>query len=238
MAQNTLLKSSAVISLEDKILEGTLPSRLKKAEIKNATLKSKRDDLNAAIARQESEIEQKNELAMLMTQANILLQYTSQHKRDVIVKQIQDIGTFALKFVLGDQMSLRVEMKDMSSKAGVMKAEFYAVERLANGDEVVRTPEDNYAGGIVDVISTALRLAMLQIYEPEIDGPILLDEPGKHVSEEYTERFCLFLKEMSRQFGRQIILITHNTTLAESADNKIAVSRKEGEPSEVVCNAQ
>ena len=237
MTQNILLRGVSNTAIEDRLLDGGLSSRLKKIEIKNATLKEKRDELNEAIEIKKAEIKSKEELAMLMTQANILLQYTSQYKREAVVKQIEDLGTFALKFVLGDHMSLRVEMGDMSQKAGVMKIEIYAVERLANGDEVVRTPEENYAGGIVDVICTALRIAMLQIYEPEIDGPILLDEPGKHVSEEYLERFSQFLKEMNKQFGRQIIFVTHNTTtLANFADNRIFVSRKEGEPSEVVCN--
>jgi DNA repair exonuclease SbcCD ATPase subunit len=66
----------------------------------------------------------------------------------------------------------------------------------------------------VDIISLALRVAMLESVYPPIDGPLMLDEPAKHVSEEYTQGVGEFIEKIEEAFGRQIILITHNQDLA------------------------
>jgi len=66
-----------------------------------------------------------------------------------------------------------------------------------------------------------------------VDGPLFLDEVGKHVSKEYAPSVAYFLKEYSATFGRQIILITHNADLAEIGEVSLAVKRSQSGESEV-----
>ena len=93
---------------------------------------------------------------------------------------------------------------------------------------------DQNGGGVVDIVSTALRLIALQTYEPVIDGPIILDEPTKMVSSEYIPTLAEFLKSAGNDFGRQIILITHNEYLASIADEIVSFSKNNLGESEVV----
>lgn len=68
----------------------------------------------------------------------------------------------------------------------------------------------------------------METIKPRVQGPIILDEPGKHVSEDYIVPMIEFLKSVGETFGRQIILVTHNTHLTESADSAYYVRLSSG----------
>ena len=77
---------------------------------------------------------------------------------------------------------------------------------------------------MVDVVSLALRVAMLLSYNnPPLAGPLVLDEPAKHVSGEYIKNVTNFLKEVNQISKRQIIVITHQQHLSEVADKAFQV---------------
>ena len=48
---------------------------------------------------------------------------------------------------------------------------------------------------------------------------MILDEPAKHVSEEYIFNVGNFLKQTSEMFNRQIIMVTHNQHLSAISNN-------------------
>jgi len=84
-------------------------------------------------------------------------------------------------------------------------------------------PEEADGGGLSDVVSTTLRLSILETARPKLEGIVTLDEPGKMVSgqssgSEYLPNMAQFLKEYTRQAGRQLIMITHEEQLMEIAD--------------------
>ena len=89
-------------------------------------------------------------------------------------------------------------------------------------------PQEARGGGIVDIISLALRVAMLQCGPGKIEGPLLLDEPAKHVSEEYITQVGEFLRQVSKSFNRQVIIVTHDRHLSEIADKSYRIELKEG----------
>jgi len=68
----------------------------------------------------------------------------------------------------------------------------------------------------------------MQSSELKVEGPLILDEPFKHISEHYIDRVAEFLKQVSSAFGRQIIMITHNRHLIEVADRWYKVSWNNG----------
>ena len=74
---------------------------------------------------------------------------------------------------------------------------------------------------------------MLETYVPRIDGPLLLDEPAKHVSEENISAVGSFLEQTSEVFERQVIMVTHSAHLAARAAKTIRIELFEG-ASEVV----
>ncbi|NLB89398.1 MAG: ATP-binding protein, partial [Syntrophomonadaceae bacterium] len=83
-------------------------------------------------------------------------------------------------------------------------------------------------GGIVDIISLALRIALLETSRPALDGPLILDEPAKHVSQDYSHNVAEFLKLVVNTFERQVIMVTHNSYLADSGDKAFEVKIESG----------
>ena len=97
-------------------------------------------------------------------------------------------------------------------------------------DILIKTkPELSRGGGVVDIVSLALRIAILQTHKPKIQGPLILDEPAKHVSDEYIFNVADFLKQTSELFNRQIIMVTHNNHLAAIGNNSYRVDIKDSQ---------
>jgi DNA repair exonuclease SbcCD ATPase subunit len=153
-----------------------------------------------------------------------LLQNASQFAREQSKKQMEYLVTQCLQYIFDPSMEFKIEILE---KANRIEAEFY-VESLINNQRVATKPQDSRGGGVVDIISLALRIAMMEIHDPKIDGPIILDEPAKHVSEDYIANVAEFLKQIGTVFNRQVIMVTHNAHLLESADVCYRVSLNEG----------
>jgi len=153
-----------------------------------------------------------------------LLLIAGQYAREQAKKYLEDIATSTLQYVFGPEISLEIEL---SERAGANTAEFYVVSDYGSL-KVKNRPEDARGGGVVDILSLALRIFLLSAVEPKLEGPLLLDEPGKHVSEEFISSLAMFLKETSRHFNRQVIMVTHNQHLAGIADKAFLVELKDG----------
>lgn len=144
----------------------------------------------------------------------LLLQRTATTARESACRQIELLVTQFLRAVFGPDYSFRI---DMTERAGRAEADFYVVSN-SGGEQIATKPQDARGGGVVDVISLGLRIAMLQTYRPPLAGPLLADEPAKHVSEDLIQSVAHLLKMVSDKFGRQIIMVTHSPHLAETAE--------------------
>lgn len=159
-------------------------------------------------------------------QQRIILQKTSEKAREYAKNRLEATMTSALQHIFGANFSAEIEL---ASPGGKPTAEIYVVTDYGNGRVVRTRPQDSRGGGIVDIISIALRIAMIQLHsDPPINGPIILDEPGKHVSADYSIKLAEFLKFVSKQFGKQIIFVTHNEALRSIADKTYTVALKDG----------
>ena len=159
-----------------------------------------------------------------LEKVSILFQKTAQYAREQGKVQIENLTTRSLNYIFKEDYKFIVELTEKRSSPW---AEFYIEEKNENGTVKTR-PEESKGGGIVDIVSLALRLSFLENFRPKIQGPLILDEPGKHVSEEYTFEIGDFLSEFSRQMNRQIIMITHNTHLAAIGDKTFVVEQNNG----------
>jgi len=86
-----------------------------------------------------------------------------------------------------------------------------------NGVEI--DPVEDCGGGVVDIISFALRVTLLSLMKNE--RILLLDEPWKWVSKDYLPALEELLRSLSKDI--QFIIITHEESLISSADNKISL---------------
>jgi DNA repair ATPase RecN len=185
---------------------------------KKQNLEQLKVDLEAKITGKEREVSK-------LEYAKLLLIETAKEARENARAQLEDIVTAALQYVFGPDFKFIIDIRET---ARGVAAEFF-VESDQDGKRVRTNPMDARGGGVVDIIAIALQLALVQIHrEPAIHGPIILDEPGKHVSEDYAVKLAMFLEEMSKQFGRQIVMVTHQAHLAQIANHAYQVEIRRG----------
>lgn len=155
-----------------------------------------------------------------------LLTKVSDYARRQLVERIEETVTAALQTVLEDDgYQFRVEIREL---AGKPSAEWRVVSPYAEGVELCTGIEDAHGGGLSDIVSLALRLALLELSHPRPEGPIILDEVGKHVSACYRENLAFFLKTYAERTKRQIILVTHAEELAACGDVTYRVTQENG----------
>ena len=154
----------------------------------------------------------------------VLLQKTSEVAREKSKEHLESLVTSCLKFIFDEDIEFTIEIDEVRGRP---EAEFYVLSR--SGDMVIKTrPQESRGGGVIDIISLAIRIAMLENNNLGLRGPVILDEPARHVSEEYITKVAEFLKQASIMFKRQIIIITHNRFLSELADRSYRIEISDG----------
>lgn len=155
----------------------------------------------------------------------ILLGWVSARSREQLKMRIEETVSAALQAIFcDDRMEFKIDLRTLNSKPSAE----WTVVSVFKESKVTANPEDSRGGGVVDIVSLALRLAMIELARPKPEGPIILDEIGKHVSAEYAPNVAGFLKQYAAKTGRQIILITHQVALAEVADVSYQVNQTDG----------
>jgi len=132
-------------------------------------------------------------------------------------ESFERLVTYALRFIYSENYDFEL---DFGRRGNLAEINFN-----------VKTPEfkesfdplDTSGGGVLDILSLALRICLIELSNPRVEGFVLLDEPFKHLSAEYLSKAEQFLEAINKKIGRQIILITHKAELVENAVNKIEV---------------
>ncbi|WP_242853228.1 ATPase [Pseudobacteroides cellulosolvens] len=160
----------------------------------------------------------------LLEKVSVLLKKASEYAREQSRLQIESLVTNCLQFIFNSALEFKIEINEVRGRP---EAEFYVLSNI--NDQIIKTrPQDSRGGGVVDVVSLAIRIAMIEYGSMNINGPIILDEPAKHVSDDYIIQVAEFLKQISTMFRRQVIIITHNKHLNEIADKWFYVDMVDG----------
>ena len=131
----------------------------------------------------------------------------SSQKRSEAIAKFTNLADMAVKYCFGvdEEFKIHLEMDKKKPKA---------VVSIVNSKTGVEMDPLDDGGGLVDILSVALRLVALRYSDNPSNGPIILDEPFKMLSAKYQPGAIDFIQSASKDFGRQIIMITHNDTLA------------------------
>src|ERR1035437_4215210 len=200
-----------------------LNSKLVSAEAKLQYLEGQREALTVQLAENNLRLQSIIVEEDTFLKAGSLLQSVSEKTRDASIDKIQNIVTSALQEVLDNTHIEFVIL--FENKRNAVSVEFRIRDNLVGTDIDVINGE---AGGLKNVISTILRLVIIDLHSPAITGPIVLDEVGANISVEYQPRFGKFVKDYSRMIGRQIILVSHSTSVMIEADKEIRLSQVGG----------
>ena len=163
-----------------------------------------------------------------------LLQKAAEVSRGNTKEHLENVCTAALKYVFGKDVEFIIDIQECRGRP---EAEFYI--QYTTGKDVIKVkPEDASGGGVIDVLSTALRFAFLELLrEPSVKGPIILDEPGKMISEVAANRMASLLQELQQTFNRQTIMVTHSDIYEKLADKSFEVMMN-GNHSKVIESSQ
>ena len=160
----------------------------------------------------------------LETEMESIFRKASESLRQKAKVHFEKIVTDALQFVTQDiNTKFVIEESIVRNKPAY---EFY-IETMVNGIVSKQKPEDACGGGFIDIISVTLKYAYLQIFNnPEIKNAcLILDEPGKMISEQMSVKFAEYIKFLGKHFGKQTIMITHNENLSNIANKTFYVQK-------------
>ena len=91
------------------------------------------------------------------------------------------------------------------------------------------SPEDGAGGGVLDVVSFALRVVVWTFTNNE--NTLILDEPFKFLSADRAEKASMMLHEISHRLNLQIIMVSHQEGINTVAGSTYMVSRINDSPS-------
>jgi DNA repair exonuclease SbcCD ATPase subunit len=159
----------------------------------------------------------------LTQQAAALLHSLSNLSRERLCEHLSRIVTTALQYVYGPDFKFEFEL--VTDKRGNTRLEYY----VTSGDSIRTRPQDARGGGVVDVISIALRVGILSLMNnPPLPGPVILDEPGRHLDPESAVKLGEFLRFIAETTGRQFIVITHHEAIVPYAHAAFRVTQVDG----------
>lgn len=128
-----------------------------------------------------------------------------------------NIGTSAIEFVFSENRKLKFKFEPRAS--GGVGVKIRIIKPSTEGDGDIETSTSFEGGGIRDVVALSLRIAMMELFVPKQDGPLMFDETVKSLADdEAIQGVGEFLKKISDEMGRQIIIITHNSKITSYAD--------------------
>jgi len=175
-------------------------------------LRKSLDSLKEKIAHGEAEKD-------LLTDCLSLLGKAASVSREHIKTKIENIVSHALQRIL-ERDDYRFEI-EFARKRGQIEAVPILHTATSCGN-----PLENHGGGVVDIITTTLRLVLK--HQLEVPGPIVLDEPAKWLAESHRLHYMRMLQEFSQQTGTQIIMCSHIDEYIREAQRAIRVTQDGG----------
>jgi len=187
-------------------------------------LQSRKDSLNGQIKLlvkqvedSEDKLEQHSKNKELYSKCVEVLTIAQSSVRIKTQHGFEAIVTYALQSILGPDYSFEL---DFGRRGNLQEVNFKIKSKAYNEPH---NPMDTSGGGVVDIVSLALRTAILNISRPRVEGPLILDESFKHLSRQYLPAAGTFLNALADRIGRQIIMVSHKNELMRFSDNSIEI---------------
>lgn len=184
--------------------------------------KATKDRLELEKNRLKTVIDELKEEFTLGEQTAEFLRKLGSRARNQAKENVEQMVSNALQFVFEEDIEFIINYDE---KRGRPEAEFL-IRSMIEGQVVEADPTEARGGGLADVVSATLRIALAELFG--VRGPLILDEPTKHLSERFSHNFAIFIRQISEQFNRQIIMISHNTSMIEHGHISYLVTQQNG----------
>jgi DNA repair exonuclease SbcCD ATPase subunit len=192
-------------------------------------LKGIKEQIENQIETEQKDLDDLVENQKLNSLASLFLLSETFERRQAQLLAIENIATSALRQVYGDEYSLKFDTFEEKRKDGGnnFKIEIKIISPH-EGEDMETGLLGERGGGLIETVSFALRIAALKWLN--YNGPILLDEAWKSMStDNKIDEVASFLKDVSVQSDRQVILITHMLDkFGKIADNIVKINKVDG----------
>ena len=136
---------------------------------------------------------------------------------------IEELSNYFLEAVFDEETRMFL---NLGSKDGIPTTEV-ELKTFKNGEEVTIIPELD-GGGINDILSSGIFCSLNIINSEQNKGIIVLDEPSKNISKGvYADRFAEYFKTLLHEVGKQVVISTHDESLAEIGDGKFFLEKND-----------
>lgn len=191
----------------------TIASLIDKVYKKRAELSVAEEDQEQLVRLYENAMEMHTHIE----KAQELVQAVAKTTQERIKFELEEIVQHALDAVFEGQYEFQIifEIKRGKTEANIMLTQ--------DGNEI---DLDDGGGGVRDVLSFALRVALLVISKGR--KILILDEIGHFISAGIKPQFYTILGELSRKLGIQVIGVTHDELMMQIADKSIKVTKVKG----------
>jgi hypothetical protein len=199
----------------------SLDTRIKAFEKEFNTTKGRLDLLKELQSKNELLLEEKKKLNIVIGKSVEVLNNISKSTKDLIKDTFENIVTKALQFIhQSDEYGFKLEF---SKRGNLDELKFKVLtEEMKEYHNII----DCNAGGTKDIIALALRQVLLDTSKN--NGLLFLDEPDKRLDKkDLNINLMEFMKEIQKETGRQLFIITHRQFAIESVSNIIEIKSKE-----------
>jgi len=141
-----------------------------------------------------------------------------------MVKKIEDLVTLSIRTVYTRPFRFHIEFEE---KRNTLEARPVILE----GKDEYDIKEDK-GGGMIELISFALRIVLWSIQEPRTRNFFIFDEPFKRAGI-YIEKIGQILRYLSKKLKIQVLILTHEDALIEICDRVYRASH-DGKESRVI----
>ncbi len=141
-----------------------------------------------------------------LAKVRTVLELLSKSTEGEVKNYIEPLVTEALRAVFGYDLRFGIEFGFERNQVVVL---FSLMDGL--GNKVEGDIEEMKGGGVLDVISLVLRFVLLELFG--LEGPVILDEPGRFVDRKHQPAFGELILSFATRFNRQIIIVTHDDAI-------------------------
>lgn len=140
------------------------------------------------------------------------------------VKAVEQLLTEGLQAVFNDlNLSVSSNVKEARGKIAV---ELITEEKNKKGDIITGSAKDDFGGSVLTVQSVLLRVIIM--LRRGLRPFLLLDETLPAFDSNYVTNMGNFLSVLCSRLGIDILMVTHNPALFDSADRAYRIVRKGG----------
>ena len=130
---------------------------------------------------------------------------------------IEEMVSLAVQSVFGSEYWFTLESHNRRGQPEMEPIILWKQERLS--------PKGEVGGGVIDVVSFALRLVLWVLSSNKSAATFILDEPFKFLSKDRTDAVSSMIRGLADMLGVQIIMVSHDLGLIDTASKSWTVRR-------------